>query len=342
MNQLKSNPFQGKYGPLLIAEIGGNHEGNFEYAKELTQKAIQTDVDYIKFQLYTGDTLVSKSESPIRNSHFKKFELTKEQHIELAQMITKAGIGYMASVWDIDFIEWIDPYMPIYKIGSGDLTAYPVLKETIKTQKPIILSTGLSTEQEVMDTIKYIQSQDQRYCDKNNLSILQCTSMYPIENSDANLAVMSRLNKLTNLSVGYSDHTIGSKALFYAAAMGAQILEFHFTDTREGKEFRDHKVSLTPDEVIELQNEISLIYTLKGDDVKKPLPIEIENNHVNTFRRAVYPKTKLKAGTILSKENLTTLRPNNGIDAREYDKLLGKKTLKDIDEHQKLNIENIK
>src|SRR3954464_14653481 len=116
MNQV----FKGKHGPLLIAEIGGNHEGDFEYAKKLAKLAIKSGVDYVKFQIYTGDTLVSSMESPDRNKHFKKFELSKEQHIYLAEMVTEAGILYTSSVWDIDAMEWLDKYITIYKIGSGD------------------------------------------------------------------------------------------------------------------------------------------------------------------------------------------------------------------------------
>ena len=237
--------WKGKHGPLLLAEIGGNHEGDFEYAKKLTQLAIESDVDFIKYQLYSGDTLVSKMENPVRNKHFKKFELPREKYIELAKMCQAAGIGFMASVWDIDYLTWIDEYMPIYKIGSGDVTAYPVLKAIAKKKKPIILSTGLSTLQEVIETVEYIQSVDPLYLDPNFLSVLQCTSMYPIPFEDANLAVMQTIHSITGLPIGYSDHTEGSKALEIAVAMGAQILEFHFTDSREGKEFRDHKVSLT-------------------------------------------------------------------------------------------------
>ena len=121
-----NNPFKGKHGPLLIAEIGGNHEGDFEYAKKLTQLAIDSDVDYVKFQIYSGDNLVSKKESPTRNKHFKKFELSKEQHIELANMVVESGLKYTSSVWDINSMMWINDYMDFYKIGSGDLTAYPV------------------------------------------------------------------------------------------------------------------------------------------------------------------------------------------------------------------------
>ena len=339
---MSKHSFQGKYGPLLIAEIGGNHEGDFEYAKKLTQLAISTKVDFVKFQLYTGDTLVSRVESPVRNKHFKKFELTKEQHIELAQMLTDAGIGYMASVWDEDMMDWIDPFMPIYKVGSGDLTAYPILKKIAQKGKPIILSSGLSRESEVIETVDFIRSINPIYNGNQNLAVLQCTSMYPIAQSDANLSAMQRLKNFTSTTVGYSDHTEGMEALKYAYAMGAQILEFHFTDTREGKEFRDHKVSLTPTEVNALISEIKKINTLKGQAEKQPLEIEIENEHHISFRRAVYPKIDLKKGTVLTEENLITLRPLQGIDAREYYAVLGKTITKDFKAHEKLNWEFLK
>ena len=109
--------FAGKHGPLLIAEIGGNHEGDFEYARKLAELAISTGVDYIKFQLYTGDGLVSREEGEVRNKHFKKFELSRDQHIELAEMISGSGSKYMASVWEKEMMDWIDPFMTIYKIG---------------------------------------------------------------------------------------------------------------------------------------------------------------------------------------------------------------------------------
>jgi N,N'-diacetyllegionaminate synthase len=331
------NPFKGKHGPLLIAEIGGNHEGDFEYAKKLAKLVIDSNVDYVKFQIYTGDTLVSSIESPDRNKHFKKFELTKEQHIYLAEMVKEAGILYTSSVWDIDAMAWLDKYISLYKIGSGDLTAYPVLKKTAQLGKPMIVSTGLSTEAEVMETIEHIQSINPVYKEKDMLAILQCTSMYPIAASDAHLKVMHQLKQKTGLTIGYSDHTEGSKALYYAVAMGAEILEFHFTDTREGKVFRDHKVSLTPSEINELVDEIKLIYALQGNALKQPVPIELENKHDVTFRRAVYPSRDIKAGEVFTEQNLTVLRPNHGIDARDYEKLIGKRVKNNLVKHQKLD-----
>lgn len=329
-----SYTWKGKHGPLLIAEIGGNHEGNFDYAVELTKLAIKADVDFIKFQIYSGDTLVSKIESPDRNKHFKKFELTKDQYLFLAKLCKDNNVGFMASVWDPDYLSWIDPHIPIYKIGSGDLTTYPVLKKLALIGKPIILSTGLSTLTEVHDAVKFIQKVDRKYHDPNYLAVLQCTSMYPIPFEDANLGVMDTYKTIFELPVGYSDHTIGSKALFVSVVMGAEILEFHFTDSREGKEFRDHKVSLTCKEVLGLISDIREYQDLKGDSLKQPLLVE--GNHVVTFRRAVYPKTNLSKGHIVKEEDLITLRPNHGIDSRDFFKLIGKKLIRNVAEHEKL------
>lgn len=334
----KSN-WQGKHGPLLIAEIGGNHEGDFEYAKRLTELAIASDVDYVKFQLYSGDTLVSKIESAQRNKHFKKFELSQEQYLELAEMCESSNTGFMASVWDPDYISWIDKHIPIYKIGSGDLTSYPLLRKFAALKKPIIISTGLANMDEVTDAIAFIQNENSLYREPEFLSVLQCTSMYPIPYDDAHLNTMIAFKNKFELPVGYSDHTEGSFALMTSVAMGAQILEFHFTDSRENKEFRDHKVSLTKDEVLKLIEQIKDIKKLKGTSEKRPLPIE--GDHPITFRRGVYPKRDLTRGTLITEEDITVLRPNHGIDARHFYEVVGKKLMIDLKEHQKMEWENL-
>ncbi|MEQ9440560.1 MAG: N-acetylneuraminate synthase family protein [Cyclobacteriaceae bacterium] len=329
-----SSFWKGKHGPLLIAEIGGNHEGDFDYARRLTELALEADVDYVKYQLYQGDTLVSREESPQRNQHFKKFELAREQYLSLAELCRQHQVGFLASVWDTDYFSWIDPHMAFYKIGSGDLTAYPILKATAQLGKPILLSTGVATLDEVLSTIDFLQSIDKKYQSAEYLALLQCTAMYPIRFEDANLSVMSLYKNVTQLPVGYSDHTVGSTALEVAVAMGAEILEFHFTDTREGKSFRDHQVSLTNQEVKQLIRKIRDIQVLKGNYLKRPLPIEAD--HKVSFRRAVYPKTDLPAGTLLSEENLCCLRPNHGIDARNFEQVIGKRLTTDVKAHQKL------
>jgi N-acetylneuraminate synthase/N,N'-diacetyllegionaminate synthase len=334
------SPWNGKHGPLLIAEIGGNHEGDFEYAIRLTDLAIDSGTDFVKFQLYRGDTLVSPFESPDRNRHFARFELTQDQHLELARRCEAAGVGYIASVWDVEMLDWIDDHLKIYKIGSGDLTAYPMIRELARRGKPIILSTGLSTLQEILESVRFIQSVNAAYRSPEMLALLQCTSMYPISFDDANLAVMDTLREATGLAVGYSDHTEGSLALSAAAARGAQILEFHFTDQREGKSFRDHKVSLTRDEVRQLCNQLDDISRLLGDGVKRPLTSEVESDHVTTFRRGVYSRRALKAGDALREEDMVILRPNHGVDARRFDEVIGKRVARDLGAYEALELQD--
>lgn len=330
VNQLEISPWKGSSGPLLIAEIGGNHEGDFEVAKAMAESAISSGADCVKFQLYSGDTLVSPVESPERNKHFQKFELSREQHIHLAEICQTAGVTYLASVWDLEMLDWIDPYLDFYKIGSGDMTAWPIIEAFALKEKPILLSIGLSTMDEVLQTISFIQRVNPIYSNPNMLCILQCTSMYPIPDEDANLSVMDTLHSVTQLSVGYSDHTIGVEALKSATAMGADVLEFHFTDSREGKVFRDHQVSLISDEVKQLKQDIEKITTLRGDGFKVPQSSELENEHDISFRRGVYLSREVKAGDIIHTDDLVFLRPAHGTDARDMDLLVGSKALKDL------------
>ncbi len=327
--------WEGKNGPLLIAEIGGNHEGDFEYAKKLAQLAIESGCDYVKFQIYTGDGLVNPIESPDRNKHFKKFELPVDQHIELAQMCKENKVGYLASVWEESALDWVDKFMDFYKVGSGDLTAYPLLREIGKRKKPVLLSTGLAEEKEVVEAVSFIRSCDPFYETSNAIALLQCTSMYPIPPRDANLNVMHTLKELTGCPMGYSDHTEGSYALEIAVAMGAEILEFHFTDDREGKEFRDHKVSLTSDEVKELIDRIKEIKALQGNDKKQPL--SVEGDHVTSFRRGIYPSREIPSNSKITAEDLLVLRPNHGIPANKFDLLIGKTTKKSLKKYETLD-----
>ena len=332
--------FIGKNGPLLIAEIGGNHEGNFEYAKVLTQLAIESNADFVKFQMYTGNTLVNSLESPSRHKHFKKFELSREQYVELAQMVNAAGKQFMASIWDISMVDWVDDYNPIYKVGSGDLLAWPLLEELASRGKPMILSTGLATEEEVIATVEYLRRCNSLYNDSNYLAVLQCTSMYPIPKSAANLSVMSRLKDVTGATIGYSDHTEGAVALKTAVAMGAQVLEFHFTDDRNNKEFRDHKVSLTKDEVLDLIETIKTINVLKGSEIKQPVSIEIENGHLESFRRAIYPAKNLPLGHIVVKEDFRIMRPSHGLSSRFLHEIIGMKTTRSLSALEKISLED--
>ena len=317
--------WRGRSGPYLIAEIGGNHEGDFSSAVELTRLACDSGVDAVKYQIYTGDTLVSPVENPDRHQHFRRFELTRDQYSDLAEECQVRGVTFCASVWDPSAIEWADPFLMFYKVGSGDLTAYPLLDRIAATGKPIVVSTGLATLSDVAGVVERLRTRDARYGTPEYLALLQCTCMYPIPPEDANLRVMDVFRRDFSATIGYSDHTVGTEALEVAVAMGAEIVEFHFTDRREGRSFRDHQISLTPDEVTAMVNKVERITTLRGRGQKEPALSEIESGHVSSFRRAVYPVRDLPAGIRLAEEDLTVLRPAHGIVASEYERLLGRK-----------------
>ena len=326
---------------FYIAEVGGNHEGAFNTAKLMCKLAIESGADAVKFQLYSGDTLVNPLNGAGRHKHFKKFELTKDQHIELAKMTIDAGKFYMASVWDEEMLGWIDPYIEIHKVGSGDLTHFKMLKLLVKTGKPIILSTGLSDLKEIKTAVDFIVGLDKTYLDNQKLCLLQCTSLYPTSNNEANLLSIECLNENFNFPVGYSDHTIGDKALGIAYVLGAKVIEKHFTDYREGKEFRDNKVSLTKSEVKSFLSSLYEVDNLLGIKEKIVTDNEIKTGHNISFRRGLYAKKNMKKGDYITEDSLLILRPFEGISASEYYNVLGKQINKDINKFAPIQINHI-
>ncbi|MBO6577026.1 MAG: N-acetylneuraminate synthase family protein [Rhodothermales bacterium] len=338
---VRSGPSHGPWRlgkkPMLIAEIGGNHEGDFDYARDLAHLAIASGVECVKFQIYSGDTLVSPLESPARYQHFKRFELTRDQHIALAEICRSGGVLYSSSVWSPRMLEWIDPFLTFYKVGSGDLTAWPLLRLLAERGKPIVLSTGLAGHEEVRNAVAQIRAVDDAYFDPAMLCLLQCTSMYPIPDEEAGLAVMETYRSSFGTAVGYSDHTTRSDALLQAAGMGASVLEFHFTDTREGKVFRDHQVSLTPQEVMDLRSKLNRAQILRGDGVKRPQSSEIESGHIDSFRRAAYVRRRISEGESIRSQDIVLLRPNLGSDARDAERLVGAVALRNLEAYQALH-----
>lgn len=318
---------------FFIAEIGGNHEGDFEYASRLTALAIKSGADAVKFQLYTGDTLVSSVESPDRNAHFKKFELGRDRYLELADRVTAADRMFMASVWDASMLDWIDPYIPIHKVGSGDLTCVPLIRLLAKTGKPLIVSTGLSSLTEIESMIRHVEKIDRSYIDDGKLALLQCTSSYPCPDEDVNLRAMETLKQEFGLPVGFSDHSVGTLAVEAAVAMGAVIIEKHFTDDRTGKVFRDHKVSITCEEMQELLPRLHRIVALRGNGGKTLTTAEQVDAHEISFRRSVYAACDIAADEIFTTTNLTVLRPATGVPASRFDDVVGKRAAKPIPRH---------
>jgi N-acetylneuraminate synthase/N,N'-diacetyllegionaminate synthase len=340
--KILNNPFKtGKNSVFYIAEIGGNHEGDYNYAKELTQLAIHSGADAVKFQFYTGDSLVSGIEDKDRNAHFKKFELSNKQNLDLLHQVIKSNAIPMASVWNEKMLSWADPYLPIHKVGSGDLTCFPMLSILAATNKPIILSTGLSSLKEVSNAVAYIDKCNPSYISQRKLALLQCTSSYPTPDEDANINAMLTLKQEFGFPVGYSDHTLGVSAIEIAVAMGAEIIEKHFTDTRQGKTFRDHKVSLTKDEVQGVLEKMKKIVILKGKDEKFLTNSEKIDRHHITFRRGIYVNRDIKVGEIIEESDLDVLRPLHGICSSRFYDVLGCQAVRSIKARHALHEEDI-
>jgi len=317
--------------PLLIAEIGGNHQGDFDKAKELVHMALDCDVDFVKLQTYFADTLVEKTFSPDRWAHFKRFELSIDQHITLAELITSQGKQYLTSIWDVDSYKHLAKYLTHVKIGSGDAVSYSFLKQAALTAKPIILSTGLCTFDEVRSSIAILRDINPIYNQREFLYVLQCTSMYPIPMGEANINVMDKYLNF-NCCVGYSDHTLGNFALEVASLRGAEMLEFHFTDNKENMAFRDHQVSLNSKDIQDLNQFFEKVLEVGGSDNKVPTQSEIDNNHHMTFRRGTYLKHSLSSGAIIASDDLIEKRPING--GLPFLDLIGKIVNKDLAQGQ--------
>lgn len=314
----------------IIAEIGGNHEGDFGYAKALTELAIGSKADVIKFQIYTGNSLVNSAVDPARAAHFDRFALSIDQYKELAEMVRRAGKVFNASIWDWALYEAFRDELTFIKVGSGDLTAYPLLRRLAREPKPMIVSTGLSTLADIEDMLRFL-SVSGRDLSRREVALMQCTSMYPITDDEANLRVISVLKDRFDLPVGYSDHTTGHDAAWISYGFGAEFVEVHFTDTRKNRSFRDHKVSFTPSEIDALADNIARIKVLAGSGTKVPTTSELANGHAESFRRALYPSRAINAGEVLSEEMLIALRPVNGMPASRLEHCIGKTVRRDLE-----------
>ncbi len=315
---------------FYIAEIGSNHEGNFQLAKKLTYNAIKSGADAIKFQIFDCETLVNKKIDLKRYKHFKRLQLNINQFIELAKICKKNNKFFMASVWDRNLLKKINPFIKIHKVGSGDLTNFQLIDDLVKTKKPIIISTGLSSLKTIDKVVNFIKKKDKNYLKQKKLSILQCTSNYPNQTNQVNLKNIEMFEERYNLPIGFSDHTIGFKACEVAYIVGAKIIEKHFTHNKKIKTFRDHKISMTSNEVKLFLQKLSTINDLLGNKKKELLNSEKKSKNHLSFRRGIYAKTNIKKGEKFSEKNLILLRPLKGIGSERYFEVIGKKSLKNF------------
>lgn len=315
---------------ILVAEVGGNHDGRVDRAYELARLAAENGADIVKFQTYRADGLVNRKVSPDRHAHYRKLELPLNEWPKLAEHVRSLGCHFLSSVWDEELLEALDPLMPAYKVGSGDFTNLPLIERMLSTGKPLILSTAMCDEDDVDETMAFIGARAPDLVGSGRVALLQCTAMYDTPSEEeANLAMMDRLRERYGVPVGYSNHALGTRASVIAAAMGAAIIEVHFTDDRSGS-YRDKKLSFTPSELAMLRETVEAIPRIRGVRRKEVRPSETQIR--DDFRRAVYLRYGVAKGHVVAAEDLVLLRPNEGLDARRYYDLIERRTTRDIDE----------
>ena len=241
---------------MIVAEIGNNHEGSVELARQLVDKAADAGVDAVKFQTFKTETFVSPHDVD-RFNRMKSFELTRENFEELAVRAKNNGLLFISTPLDMPSATFLIKIVDALKIASGDNTFYPLIELVSKSDKPIILSTGFADEEQIKFSASLIKNNRPMRTSYSGLALLHCVSAYPVNPSDANLSAIRTLaEKFPSTTIGYSDHTIGNEAAILAVAAGARIIEKHFTIDRNYSEFRDHQLSADPTSMAELVTKI--------------------------------------------------------------------------------------
>jgi N-acetylneuraminate synthase/N,N'-diacetyllegionaminate synthase len=329
---------------FIIAEAGINHNGKIELAKKLIDIAVKADVDAIKFQTAKAeDVVIKKIEMPDyakKNNEkiitqlemIKKYELKYKDFSMLKDYCDKRGIIFLSTPHSFDAIDFLDDLVSAYKFGSGDITNIPTLKYAAKKGKPIILGTGMATLQEVKDAVNAIKFE------KNEQIIaLHCTTNYPCPLEEVNLRAMITMQKELDCLIGYSDHTLNYIVPIMAIALGAVVIEKHFTIDRN-LPGPDHLASLEPNELKNMVLKIRKAEKILGSYDKKPT--DSEKKIMNFVRKSIIAKKDIKKGSTVDKDMLIIKRPGNGLLPAEIGKLLGKKTKRYIskDEIFQLNM----
>ncbi len=323
---------------LIIAEIGVNHNGSIKLAKQMIEVAKDCGADIVKFQTFNVDAITSRyaemaryqkenlGEEKTQKEMLSSLTLTHSEFCELAEYCRKIGIRFLSTPFDIESVRFLDDLQDMWKIPSGEITNYPYLVEIARTKKKIILSTGMSTIEEIDEALKVLRENG-----SSDIVILHCTTDYPAPVEGVNLNAMITLKNRFGYPVGYSDHTRGIEVSVAAVAMGATVIEKHFTldKTMNGP---DHKASLEPDELKKLISAVRNVEKAKGTGEKKPTGSEIKNRSV--VRKSIVASRPIMKGEFFSTENLTTKRPGTGISPMKWNEIIGTKADRDYKEDE--------
>lgn len=323
---------------LIIAEAGVNHNGSLENAFKLIDAAVDAGVDYVKFQTFKSENLVSKTakkaDYQILNtgnstgSQFemlKKLELSHENHELLIDYCKEKNIQFFSTAFDLDSLEYLKEIgLDLVKIPSGEITNLPYLRKAAQLFSKVILSTGMCTMEDIEAAINVFLAED---ISKDDITILHCNTEYPTPMNDVNLKAMLSIQQEFGTDIGYSDHTLGIEVPVAAVALGATVIEKHFTldKTMEGP---DHAASLEPHQLKEMVKAIRNIeQAISGDGIKKPSESEMKN--IEIARKSIVASASISKGEIFTEENLTIKRPGIGISPMKWDEVMGKVATKD-------------
>jgi len=312
---------------LIVAEIGNNHEGNYNLAEEMVIAAAEAGVNAVKFQTFRTEHYVCKKDKD-RFNKLKSFELTYDQFARLNALAKKNGLIFLSTPFDIESAKFLNTIVPAFKISSGDNTFYPLMETIAQFGKPIIMSSGLLD----FNQLHYSKSFIENIWDNNNIqqdiAILHCVTSYPASMKETNLSAISFLKKQLNCIIGYSDHTIGIETASLSVALGAKIVEKHFTLDTQLSDFRDHQLSSDPQEMSELVKAIKRIQLLMG--VEQKIIQLSEQESISAVRRSIAASRDLSAGTIIQHDDITWVRPGNGFLPGNESQVLGKTLSKPV------------
>lgn len=325
--------------PLIVAEIGVNHEGSIDKALELTRLAAQAGADIIKFQSCTPERFIAAHDT-IRRERVSRFALSKENHLALHKLTQELGVKFMSTPTTEDWVEILEPLCPAFKIASGDITFKPVIQKAAQTGKPLIISTGAATINEIDQAVAWVRDEVGEQNLKDRLILMHCVAAYPVPIDEANLLSIPFLRDRYGLSIGYSNHVIGIEASLAAVALGASVIEIHFTDQKEGREFRDHALSFEPEDLRKFVEMARTIKSALGSYEK--VVQNCERDMIPMIRKGVIAARALKAGATLSEEDLVYARPATEFKALEIDQLIGKVLTQDLEKGYLIPKDSIK
>lgn len=307
---------------VIIAEVGVNHEGDPEVASTLIRQAHEAGADAIKFQTYTPERFVGTGD-PDRLARVRRFALSDDDLRALNDEARALGIAMFSAAISEDKVPLLAELFPVIKIASGDLTFEPVIRAAAATGKPVIVSTGLGTVEEIDQTIAWFKDETGLDDVRERLHLMHCVTAYPTPIEDANVLAVPFLAERTGLTVGYSNHVIGLDACFAAIAQGASSIEVHFTDCKEGRDFRDHELSCDAADLAQLVKTAPRIRAALGQAQKARTPSETPL--LDAVRKGVVAARDLAEGHVLTRDDLMFARPATEFPSGEVDTLAGKR-----------------